>query len=302
MKERIKRGGNMLEKERFLAIKKLANKIRKDNEDLFKKFEKESVEDAINEKEEFIENVIDSMGIHFDDGEQGREEKQIFRANILLPDDLDFFETYSKDKNIRNLMNKYQVSIEDVMSKITELNIYGDYIDTFAGDTDDFVDEMVNISSKEAENLLDEIEDLSNVMESLNVLSDDIEEEPKEEKPLLTPHEIFASKPEEVKEDEEIDDLANISNAVDGFVNNYNQLHANLDEANEQINSLKEEINELKKNNLEAVSALNSEKDAKNRLEAENIKLKDQMNEMKNKLNKTSALLKRIYDIIPKDR
>ena len=302
MKERIKRGGNMLEKERFLAIKKLANKIRKDNEDLFKKFEKESVEDAINEKEEFIENVIDSMGIHFDDGEQGREEKQIFRANILLPDDLDFFETYSKDKNIRNLMNKYQVSIEDVMSKITELNIYGDYIDTFAGDTDDFVDEMVNISSKEAENLLDEIEDLSNVMESLNVLSDDIEEEPKEEKPLLTPHEIFASKPEEVKEDEEIDDLANISNAVDGFVNNYNQLHANLDEANEQINSLKEEINELKKNNLEAVSALNSEKDAKNRLEAENIKLKDQMNEMKNKLNKTSALLKRIYDSIPKDR
>ncbi len=292
----------MLEKERFLAIKKLANKIRKDNEDLFKKFEKESVEDAINEKEEFIENVIDSMGIHFDDGEQGREEKQIFRANILLPDDLDFFETYSKDKNIRNLMNKYQVSIEDVMSKITELNIYGDYIDTFAGDTDDFVDEMVNISSKEAENLLDEIEDLSNVMESLNVLSDDIEEEPKEEKPLLTPHEIFASKPEEVKEDEEIDDLANISNAVDGFVNNYNQLHANLDEANEQINSLKEEINELKKNNLEAVSALNSEKDAKNRLEAENIKLKDQMNEMKNKLNKTSALLKRIYDSIPKDR
>ena len=141
MKERIKRGGNMLEKERFLAIKKLANKIRKDNEDLFKKFEKESVEDAINEKEEFIENVIDSMGIHFDDGEQGREEKQIFRANILLPDDLDFFETYSKDKNIRNLMNKYQVSIEDVMSKITELNIYGDY------DTDQCMDiPLINLS------------------------------------------------------------------------------------------------------------------------------------------------------------
>ena len=81
----------MLEKERFLAIKKLANKIRHDNEELFKKFEEESVEDAISEKEEFIENIIDSMGIEFDDGEQGREEKQIFRANILLPDDMDFF-------------------------------------------------------------------------------------------------------------------------------------------------------------------------------------------------------------------
>ena len=113
----------MLDKERFLAIKKLANKIRHDNENLFKKFDKELIEDAISEKEEFIENVIDSMGIEFDEGEQGREEKQIFRANILLPDDMDFFEAYSKDKNIRNLMNKYAVSIEDVMSKITELNI-----------------------------------------------------------------------------------------------------------------------------------------------------------------------------------
>ena len=45
----------MLEKERFLAIKKLANKIRHDNEELFERFEKESVEDAISEKEEFID-------------------------------------------------------------------------------------------------------------------------------------------------------------------------------------------------------------------------------------------------------
>ena len=74
----------MLEKERFLAIKKLANKIRKDNEDLFKALENVTPEEAIREKEEFIEKIIDSMGIRFEDGEQGREEKQIFMQLITV--------------------------------------------------------------------------------------------------------------------------------------------------------------------------------------------------------------------------
>ena len=305
----------MLEKERFLAIKKLANKIRHDNEELIERFEKESVEDAISEKEEFIENIIDSMGIEFDEGEQGREEKQIFRANILLPDDMDFFESYRKDKNIRNLMNKYAVSIEDVMSKITELNIYGDYIDAFEEDTDDFVDEMVNISSKEAENLLEEIEDLSNVMESLSIPVDDIKEneEPKNNKPLLTPEEItdepVVEMAKEESTDEDFGDFDNISNAVDGFVKNYNDLQSrinnykqNLEAANERIDFLQHENEELKKNNLEAVNALNGEKDAKNHLEAENMQLKDKLKVMENKLSQSAALLKRIYNSIPKDR
>lgn len=305
----------MLEKERFLAIKKLANKIRHDNEELFERFEKESVEDAISEKEEFIENIIDSMGIEFDEGEQGREEKQIFRANILFPDDMDFFESYREDKNIRNLMNKYAVSIEDVMSKITELNIYGDYIDAFEEDTDDFVDEMVNISSKEAENLLEEIEDLSNVMESLSIPVDDIKEneEPKNNKPLLTPEEItdepVVEMAKEESTDEDFGDFDNISNAVDGFVKNYNDLQSrinnykqNLEAANERIDFLQHENEELKKNNLEAVNALNGEKDAKNHLEAENMQLKDKLKVMENKLSQSAALLKRIYNSIPKDR
>ena len=134
----------MLEKERFLAIKKLASKINKENKDFFKKISKLPTDEAVQEKEEFIEEIIDSMEIEFDEGEQGREEKQIFRANILIPDDIDFFNAYSKDKNIRNLMNKYAVSLEDIMSKITELNIYGNYIDNFEEDNDDFIEEMVN--------------------------------------------------------------------------------------------------------------------------------------------------------------
>lgn len=275
----------MLEKEKFLAIKKLANKINKDNKDFFRKISKLPADEAVQEKEEFIESIIDSMDIKFDEGEQGREEKQIFRANILIPDDDDFFNTYSKDKNIRNLMNKYAVSLEDIMSKITELNIYGNYIDKF-DDSDDFIDEMVNMSSKEAENLLDEIEDLSSVMEDLNIPSDNIENDEKEDI-----------------------DFDNISAVVDGFVDEYGTIQKNLKEANQkledalnEIETLKQENETLKQNNLDAVNSASDVKDAKNRLEAENIKLKDQLKEKNAKLLKTSELLKKIYNSISRNR
>ncbi len=275
----------MLEKEKFLAIKKLANKINKDNKDFFRKISKLPADEAVQEKEEFIESIIDSMDIKFDEGEQGCEEKQIFRANILIPDDDDFFNTYSKDKNIRNLMNKYAVSLEDIMSKITELNIYGNYIDKF-DDSDDFIDEMVNMSSKEAENLLDEIEDLSSVMEDLNIPSDNIENDEKEDI-----------------------DFDNISAVVDGFVDEYGTIQKNLKEANQkledalnEIETLKQENETLKQNNLDAVNSASDVKDAKNRLEAENIKLKDQLKEKNAKLLKTSELLKKIYNSISRNR
>lgn len=276
----------MLEKERFLAIKKLATKINKDNQDFFKKISKLPADEAVSEKEEFIESIIDSMDIEFDDGEQGREEKQIFRANILIPDDDDFFNAYSKDKNIRNLMNKYAVSLEDIMSKITELNIYGNYIEAFE-DNDGFIDEMVNMSSEEAENLLDEIEDLSTVMENLNIPSDNIENE-------------------EVNEDIDLD---NISDVVSGFVSEYGNIQKSLEDANKsleeaqkEIESLRQENETLKQNNLDAVNSASDIKDAKTRLEAENIKLKDQLKEKEEKLIKTSSLLKKIYNSIPRSR
>lgn len=294
----------MLEKERFLAIKKLASKINKENKDFFKKISKLPVDEAVQEKEEFIEGIIDSMEIEFDEGEQGREEKQIFRANILIPDDTDFFNAYSKDKNIRNLMNKYAVSLEDIMSKITELNIYGNYIDNFEEDSDDFIEEMVNISSKEAENLLDEIEDLSSVMESLNIPIDNITEDTS----LLEPEEI-EEETDSKESSEELPDFDNISKVVSGFVDEYDNLQKTLDdykqkldEALEQIDSLKAENETLKKNNLDAAGDINKAKDAKNRLEAENIKLKDQIKEKDAKLAKTSALLKKIYNSIPRNR
>ena len=87
------------------------------------------IDEAVEKKNEFINAVIENMNIAFSDGEQGREEKQMFRANILIPDDKEFLESYTQDKNIRNLMNKYAVGIEDIMSKITELNIYGKYLE-----------------------------------------------------------------------------------------------------------------------------------------------------------------------------
>ena len=206
----------MLEQNRFLAMKKLAKDIRKQNEQTFESFEKESIGDAIREKDEFIESIIDNMDIAFSDGDKGKEEKQIFRANLLIPDDLDFFTSYSKDKNIRNLMNKYAVGIEDIMSKITELNLYSKYIDTFneKPKKDNFVDNMVeistpekepkqekpNISPKEAESLLDEIEDLSNAMEELDIRKNN---EPEEKSSIAIEPEIV--KEQKVEEEPSID-------------------------------------------------------------------------------------------------
>ena len=140
----------MLEKERFLAIKKLAKDIRNENKTLLKKIEKMPSEKAIDEKNKFIDSVMENMTDAFSGGEQGKEEKQIFRANILIPDDEEFYDTYSNNKNIRNLMAKYSVNIEDIMSKITELNIYGKYLEesTETEEESGFVDEMVKIFEK----------------------------------------------------------------------------------------------------------------------------------------------------------
>ena len=157
----------MLDQSRFLAMKNLAKDVRKEKKEEFKKFENEPLEQAIKDKEKFISNVINDMETSFSSGEEGKEERQIFKANLLIPDDVDFFQSYSKDKNVRNLMNKYAVNVEDVMSKITELNLYSKYIDVFNEEVkeqeeeDDFVDSMVDLSKNEADDLLNEIEDLS---------------------------------------------------------------------------------------------------------------------------------------------
>ena len=320
----------MLEKNRFLAIKNLAKDIRKENEKLFKAFAKETVDDAVREKEEFIESVVDSMDIAFSDGEQGKEERQIFRANLLIPDDLDFFNAYSKDKNIRNLMNKYAVGIEDIMSKITELNIYGKYIDIFSEEEekkneDDFVDEMVNLSSKEAESLLDEIEDLSSVMEELDIPTDETKEEADAalepeviEEETTEDEEVVSEESEEpaleMKDMEINDEFEDISNAVSGFVDEYTKVkddldiaeaklkkfNAEKDELASQITALRDENEELKKSNLESADALNKAREEAKMISNENVTLKEQIKVMETKIRQSADLLKKIYNSIPK--
>ena len=345
----------MLEKDRFLAIKKLAQDIRKENEDLFSAFAMESPEDAIREKEEFVEDIIDSRGITFSNDNLGREERQIFRANLLIPDDKEFFDTYSKDKNIRNLMNTYGVGIEDVMSKITELNIYADYLNDTGNDfqdeesttntenqeipaeaekQDDFVDAMVNLSSKEAESLLDEIENLSSAMDDLNITS--VKED---EKNVIEESEVKESESMEMKSvtsedkvmqpeviennpDTTIDDMSytsdmsieDISQAVDGFVNDFNNIQADLDntkeelkhakenqnELRQQVRTLREEAYSLKKNNLESAKSLKEAREVNERLENENLTLKEQIRTMEINLKRSADLLKKIYNSIPK--
>ncbi len=298
----------MLEKERFLAIKKLAHDIREDNRKIFKSFKKLPFDEAVERKNDFIDSVIENMNIAFSDGEQGREEKQMFRANILIPDDKDFFESYSEDKNIRNLMNKYAVSIEDIMSKITELNIYGKYIDDMDEDDEEssdeptFVDEMIKISPKEAENLLDEIDNLSSVMEEL-----DLDKMPKEEKPeLLRPEEPINEESTEENDSESNDEsFDDITKAVSNFVNKYEGMQSELDAKDDKIRKLQLEIEKLDKINNESSTErenINNElsnlKEENTKYRAEIEKLQSENKELEMKLAKSAELLNKIYKSI----
>ncbi len=299
----------MLEKERFLAIKKLARNIREENKDLFKKLEKKSVDTAVKEKEKFIDSIMREMSVAFSDGEQGREEKQIFRANILMPDDEEFYNSYSKDKNIRSLMKKYAVNIEDIMSKITELNIYGKYLDE---KDDDFVDEMEKISKEEAEDLLDEIDDLSNTLTNLDITQDK-ESKPKKEARFIKPdiEEVVPEiEKEEIADDDFLDEsFENINNAISGFVDDYNSLKDEIKTKNSEINSLQIKIEKLSTENDRLTASHEDLKSLNDRLKAnyESLKanndhLKDENEEMskrmsilEDKLYKSATLLKKLY-------
>ena len=301
----------MLEKERFLAIKKLAHDIREDNKKIFKSFSKLPFDEAVERKDEFINSVIDNMDIAFSDGEQGREEKQMFRANILIPDDKDFFESYSEDKNIRNLMNKYSVSIEDIMSKITELNIYGKYLDYKNEEKEEaineptFVDEMVKISPKEAESLLDEIDNLSSVMEDL-----DLDTVPKDEKPeLLKPEEPQSKETIEYSDELEQNENAfdDITSAVSNFVDKYQNMQNEIATKDDRIRKLQLEIekldkisNENTKTKEEMDSKLSVLKEENSKYRAENERLQKLNQKLENKLAKSAEILNKIYQSISK--
>ena len=290
----------MLEKERFLAIKKLAHDIREDNRKIFKSFKKLPFDEAVERKNDFINSVIENMGLAFSDGEQGREERQMFRANILIPDDKEFMENYTKDKNIRNLMNKYAVNIEDIMSKITELNIYGKYIDgnvekSNSEDKPTFVDEMIKISPKEAESLLDEIDNLSSVMEDL-----DLENTPKEIKPELL-------RPETSAIDEQEESFEDITSAVSNFVNKYENMQNEIDAKDDKIRKLQLEIekldqisNETSKEKEEINNELSTLKEEVSKYRTENEKLEKENRKLQEKLSKSAEILNKIYQSISK--
>ena len=301
----------MLEKDRFLAIKKLARDIREDNKKVFKSLQNLPYEEAVKRKDDFINSVIKNMDIAFSDGEQGREEKQMFRVNLLIPDDKDFYNSYSENKNIRNLMNKYAVGIEDVISKITELNVYGKYIGEFNEKEENteeptFVDEMVKISPKEAESLLEEIDNLSSVMEDLDL-------DHKEEKPELLKPEEEPKQPEPQPEThdepkENKDSIDDITTAISNFVNKYEDMQNEIKTKDEKIRKLQLEIEKLDKMS----SAASEEKEEINKelstlkgdnakYREENEKLQSQNHQLEEQLNKSAEILKKIYKSISKN-
>lgn len=289
----------MLEKERFLAIKHLAHDIREDNKKVFKSFKKLPYDEAVKKKNEFIDSVIDNMDIAFSDGEKGREEKQIFRVNILLPDDKEFYETYSKDKNVRSLMNKYNVGIEDIMSKITELNVYENYMEDYDKEVSyeepTFIDEMVKITPSEAESLLDEIDNLSSVMEDLDI---NVEEKPE----LLKPEKI-----EEKEESSMEDSLDDITDAVSNFVDRFENMQSEIDAKDEKIRKLQLEIEKLDQISSEASKEKESTIEEIKNLKEENTKylseidkLTKENKDLSAKLAKSKEILNKIYKTISK--
>ena len=297
----------MLEKEKFLAIKKLARDIREDNSKLFKTLSKESVDKAVKDKDDFIKSVIEKMDIHFSDGEEGKEEEQIFRANILIPDDEEFYESYSKDKNIRNLMNKYAVSIEDIMNKIKELNLYEKYIEEFSEKSDDleenvdFVSEMTKISPKKAEDLLDEIESLSEEISGLDIK----DEKEYDKSELLTPEQDVKKeiKPSQ-KNDSEFDDM---TATINNFIDNYNNVQKDYTKQTETIKDLQTNIDNLQKELDKAQTETKKANDQKDKLDdeitkltKENEDLQAKNKDLEEKLAKTTSLLQKIYQSIKK--
>ena len=315
----------MLEKERFLAIKKLARDIRKENKNTFKKIEKMPAEKAIKEKNDFVDSIVKDTSDIFSAGEQGKEERQIFRANLLIPDDDEFYETYSNNKNIRNLMSKYAVNIEDVMSKITELNIYGKYIDDNNDETD-FVDEMVKITPKQAEDLLDEIDDLSNTLTNLDIseinkarfgeedsepresvasfISDDVKKEIEEDTP-----EVSIPEPEEeidldIDGDTILDEsFDSINRVISGFVTDYNHIKDELNGSQDEIKVLKDKIVRLNSEN-EKLTEENGSLHARqsdyrqenNDLKDDNKKLNSEIKKLNNENEKINARMKLLED------
>lgn len=324
----------MLEKDRFLAIKKLARDIREDNKAFFDNLENMPAEEAVKEKDDFVNRVISNMANAFSSGEQGREEKQIFRANILIPGDDEFYENYSKDKNIRNLMNKYSVNIEDVMSKITELNIYGKYISEMKKEEDKFVDEMVKLSPKEAEDLLDEIDNLSNTLTNLDVrevkmANGEKDAEVKEEKPaekevkieepvkeeeskFITPN--IQPKKEETKKEEakktekkvtkkdiDKDDILgdsfeNIEGALSGFVVDFNNLKKEIKDKNANIEKLEGNIQKQADDNSKLKEKNTELKGEIATLKADKTELKGEITELKNENSELNKRIKVLED------
>ena len=306
----------MLSKKRFLAIKKLAKEVREANEDIFEKFTNEPLEKAIKDKDKFVSKIMEE--INFSDGEQGKEEKQMFRAGVLIPDDDDFYTVYFEDKNIRSLMNRYAVSIEDIMSKITELNIYGKYFEECKNEeepvTGDFVDEMVNMPFESAESLLNEISDLADSMEKeLSITDNDTEEK------------TDISSVEEYENEENFEDISSVdddddvdfdsmSHAVNGFVEDYDRVKNDLNMAKdelekamenssalmENIEKLKQENKELKQNNLDSANTIKETTEKYRNILNENAILKERNEKLEKKMRQSSELLRRIYDSIPK--
>lgn len=280
----------MLSKERYLELKNLATKTHRENRALFMALKNASIEDSIKEKEEFLEAVLDKLDIDFAPNTMGKEEKVVFRANLLIPDDEEFLENYNNDKNVRFLANKYGVSAEDVINKIFELNKYNDSEDN---DTN-FVDEIVKQTKtkktyteepkvKKHSKKIDEEEDFNGVLDAVTDFTSNYKnleaENTKLEKQIDTLND---------KLDKSTEDALNLSKELDIVKTKNDTLNSDVKTYKENSESLKDELKESK-STLKEHDAL-----AKQRI----TEYQKEIDTLDKKLAKAEKVLKSIYESV----
>ena len=87
---------------------------------------------------------------------------------------------------------------------------------------------------------------------------------------------------------------------MSGIIQRKNQISDVEKSQNDYALENKEEGYTLKKNNLESAKSLKEASEQNKLLENENMTLKDQVKDLEEKIKRSSALLKKIYNSIPK--
>jgi len=181
------------------------------------------------------------------------DEKQIFKLAILFDDDIEFITNYNNEnKNVSRLAEIYNVAVADVMSKISEIIKYREFIDEYYSDMDE------TTPSEEA--VLEEKEE---VMEEVVIPH---EKEEKVLAPKVDVDEYLGAKvPPKAKTTSNTADTRNMVEKVNQKINELKAENSELEEEVKSLKKIEDEYLQLR----EDVKRITSLEDENNTLRAE---------------------------------